>query len=301
MRDSTQVLAPLRYDHVDVFSPRPYSGNSLAVFADAAELKPTQMALITREHPDLRVNLLVEPTEPLTYRARVFDVAGELDFAGHPLLGAACVLHARANASDSCRWTLRLRARSVTVETSARSPARFSAVLNQGAAQFLGTPRDDQRREIASWFSLDANDLDPALPPEVISTGLRYLILPVRGRALERARICRPDLDARLAALGAQFAYLFDAHDMEGRHWNNDGLLEDVATGSGAGCVAAYLRRRNRIGSGESATLRQGRFLGRPSEILLRAHGAGTDVHRVEVGGDVSIVGCGWLSTLPAN
>jgi trans-2,3-dihydro-3-hydroxyanthranilate isomerase len=119
------------------------------------------------------------------------------------------------------------------------------------------------------------------------------------GRALERARICRPDLDARLAALGAQFAYLFDANDMEGRHWNNDGVLEDIATGSGAGCVAAYLRRRNRIGSGTTATLKQGRFLGRPSEILLRAHGEGTDISRVEVGGDVSLVGCGWLNSVP--
>ena len=54
------------------------------------------------------------------------------------------------------------------------------------------------------------------LPPEVVSTGLRYLILPVRGRALERARIARPDLEARLAALGAQFAYLFEATDLEG-------------------------------------------------------------------------------------
>ena len=293
------MLAPLRYDHVDVFSPRPYSGNSLAVFADAAELKATQMALITRELRHFESVFLEATADAFTYQARVFDLAGELDFAGHPLLGAACALHARAKGAEACRWALRLRARSVTVETFARSASRFSAVMNQGAAQFLGSPREDQRRDIAAWFALDASDLDPTLPPEVVSTGLRYLIVPVRGRALERARIARPDLEARLAALGAQFAYLFDATDLEGRHWNNDGVLEDVATGSGAGCVAAYLRRRNRIGSGESVTLRQGRFVGRPSEIILRAHGDGTDISRVEVGGEVALVGCGWLNSVP--
>jgi predicted PhzF superfamily epimerase YddE/YHI9 len=45
--------------------------------------------------------------------------------------------------------------------------------------------------------------------------------------------------------------------------------------------------------------LRQGRFVGRPSEIILRAHGDGTDISRVEVGGEVSLVGCGWLNSVP--
>lgn len=293
------MLAPLRYDHVDVFSPRPYSGNSLAVFTEAGELKATQMAVITRELRHFESIFLEATADASTFKARVFDLAGELDFAGHPVLGAACVLHARVKGPEVSRWILRLRARSVTVETTARSASRFSATLNQGAAQFLGCPKDEQRRDIASWFSLDAGDLDPTLPPEVVSTGLRYLILPVRGRALERASIRPPDLEARLGALGAQFAYLFDVSDLEGRHWNNDGMLEDVATGSGAGCVAAYLRRRNRVGNGESITLRQGRFLGRPSELILRAYGEGTEITRVDVGGEVSLVGCGWLSSVP--
>jgi predicted PhzF superfamily epimerase YddE/YHI9 len=86
---------------------------------------------------------------------------------------------------------------------------------------------------------------------------LRYLVLPVRSEALARARIARTDLDARLANLGAQFAYLLDARTLEARHWNNDGIVEDVATGSGAGCAAAYLRRHGLIPDGEAATLRQ--------------------------------------------
>ena len=71
------------------------------------------------------------------------------------------------------------------------------------------------------------------------------------------------------------------------------------AGGSGAGCAAAYLRRHGQIPDGEAATLRQGRFTGRPSEILLRAHGAGSDIRSVEVGGDVALVGEGRLDVLP--
>lgn len=286
----------VRYHHVDVFTPVPYRGNSLAVFPDTAGLDTSQLAAITRELRHFESVFLFRDND--AWRARVFDLEGELDFAGHPVLGAACVLHDLHGADDEARWSIRLTARTVSVRTR-RGPDSFAALLDQGAAEFVGEPAGVTRGELASWFALAGADLDPVLPPEVVSTGLRYLILPVRAGALDRARISVSDLDTRLAALGAQFAYLVDAAGMEGRHWNNDGLLEDVATGSAAGCVAAYLRRHERLGDGATAVLRQGRFLGRDSEITIRAHGAGTEVPSVVVGGDVVLVGTGTLLRLP--
>lgn len=291
---------PLPYVHVDVFSPRPYGGNSLAVFPDAAGLTGGQMAAITRELRHFE-SIFLEPDGDGACRARVYDLAGELDFAGHPVIGAAYVLHARLGdgAPAAARWTMRLNARTVTVETARRAPDRFAAMLDQGAAGFLGAPPAGRLEEIASWFSLAPDDLDAGLAPEVVTTGLRYLVLPVRGAALARARIAPADLEAKLAELGAQFAYLLDAEALEGRHWNNDGVVEDVATGSGAGCAAAYLRRHGRLGDGETAVLRQGRFVGRPSEITIRAHGRDGTVRSVEVGGEVALVGGGRLDVLP--
>ena len=90
-----------------------------------------------------------------------------------------------------------------------------------------------------------------------------------------------------LDGYGAQFAYVLDAETLEGRHWNNDGILEDVATGSAAGCVAAFLLRHGRAGDGEERSLAQGRFAGRPSRIAITAHGSPGAVRRVTVGGDV--------------
>ncbi|MGW7041401.1 PhzF family phenazine biosynthesis protein [Streptomyces avermitilis] len=287
----------MRYLHVDVFSPEPYSGNGLAVFPDSAELSEKQMMRITQEMRHFEsVFLAPDHTGEQTWDARVFDLTEELDFAGHPLIGAACVLHALYGTCDTETWRLRLKARTVDVTTQRRAAGRYTSTLDQGPASFLDRPHIP---ELASWLSLDADDLDPDLPPEVLSTGLRYLVVSVRGDALERARISR-DLEAPLAALGAQFAYLLDATAMEGRHWNNDGILEDVATGSGAGCAAAYLRRHGRIGDGEIAILRQGRFTGRPSQMTISAHGQGQDIHSVTVGGDVAFVAEGHLRELPA-
>ena len=44
-----QPLVTLTYQHVDVFSPLPYSGNSLAVFLDCPSLTVEQMRRITQE------------------------------------------------------------------------------------------------------------------------------------------------------------------------------------------------------------------------------------------------------------
>lgn len=290
----------LDYVHVDVFSPRPYSGNSLAVFTDSTGLSSEQMSLITKELRHFESIFLVQEGER-EFHARVYDLVEELGFAGHPVIGAACVLHDRLglDALDTQRWTLRLKARTVTVETERRAPRRYFAMLDQGRAEFGCVPPSQRHADIASWFSLRETDLAPGSAPEVVSTGLRYLVVPVREKALARARISIHDLDRKLAELGAEFAYLFDPEAIHGRHWNNDGLIEDVATGSGAGCVAAYMRRHELLADGEAATLRQGCFVGRPSEITIKTHGEGTQVHSVLVGGDVSLVGAGRLDVLP--
>jgi PhzF family phenazine biosynthesis protein len=290
----------MHYLHVDVFTGLPYSGNSLAVFPDRTALSGAQMLRITQELRHFE-SIFLAPDEAAggsAWQARVFDLFEELDFAGHPVIGAACVLHALHGTGERETWTLRLKDRTVEVTTRRRGIGRYASVLDQGRASFLGRQDPARAKDLAAWFSLDADDLDPDLPPEVVSTGLRYLVLPVREGALARAHI-GTDITGQLAALGAQFAYLLDASALEARHWNNDGLTEDVATGSGAGCAAAYLRRHSRIGDGESATLRQGRFTGRPSEMTISAHGHGEEIHSVRVGGEVAFVGEGRLKVLP--
>ncbi|MFI6323514.1 PhzF family phenazine biosynthesis protein [Nonomuraea sp. NPDC050556] len=269
---------PIEYHHVDVFADRPYTGNSLAVFVDPPPLSSTQMLTITQELRHFETIFVTETS------VRVFDLVEELDFAGHPLLGAAAVL-----GRPSVTFTLRDgREVEVTVDGS-------QALLDQGRPSFI--PSSPIVSEVAEAMGLHASDL---LEPEVISTGLRYLVIPVRGGdALARAQITHPDLTSFLAGLGAQFAYLLDISAVEGRHWNNDGVLEDVATGSAAGCAAAYLLRHGHIAAGEKVSLSQGRFTGRPSTITITAYGTSDSVTRVTVGGNVAKVGTGTLSVAP--
>ncbi|MEU7901232.1 PhzF family phenazine biosynthesis protein [Nonomuraea sp. NPDC049152] len=290
------------YHHVDVFADRPYTGNSLAVFVDPPQLDAERMLRVTQELRHFETIFVRRQDAPGVVRARVFDLLEELDFAGHPVLGAAAVLHERAGAKpgEERAWTFELKAGTVRVTTYGERPGQVSALLDQGRPVFVPEKAPLERAAVAEAFGLAEDDLDAGLPLEIVSTGLRYLIVAVRdGDALARARIRHPDLGGVLERLGAQFAYVLDAGAVEGRHWNNDGVLEDVATGSAAGCVAAYLLRHGRARDGQELSLAQGRFTGRPSRIAITAHGTADDVRRVTVGGGVASVGTGSLRVLP--
>lgn len=288
-------MNPLQYLHVDVFAPRAYSGNSLPVFIGPADLEAGQMLAITRELRHFEAIFLTPTDRAGVYRTRVFDLFDELPFAGHPIIGAAAALHHTTSSNDVAEWTFELPARAVTVATS-RTSAGYSAQLDQGEGIFFGESKD--RAMIAGAFALAADDLNPALPIAIVSTGLRYLIVPVKPRALERATI-RHDITDLVTRAGAEYAVLFDEAALEVRHWNNDGVIEDVATGSAAGTIGAYRLRYCGAKSGETFLLNQGRFTGRPSQIEVQPHGTPDSVHRVKVGGHVMIVGRGTLEARP--
>jgi PhzF family phenazine biosynthesis protein len=291
------------YHHVDVFATAAYSGNSLAVFISPPPLTAGQMSTITRELRHFETIFVRRSGNEGVVDARVFDLCEELDFAGHPVLGAAAVLHALDAAADERReWTFRLPAATVQVTTNGQPDGRVAVLMAAARPELVSRLSAEDRPLIAAALGLVVDDLDEVLPPEVWSTGLRYLVVSVRdGEALVRARIAHSDLTGFLEGYGAQFAYVLDAAAVEGRHWNNDGVLEDVATGSAAGCVAAYLMRHGRARGGERLTLSQGRFVGRPSTLAITAYGTAGSIERVTVGGDVVLVGNGSLHVLPSE
>jgi trans-2,3-dihydro-3-hydroxyanthranilate isomerase len=285
---------------VDVFTSRPFSGNSLSVFPEGRGLSGDQMLAITQELRHFESVFLEQRDGTTVVRARVFDLTRELDFAGHPLMGAAAVLHTlRAPAALSALWSFELPTKMVPA-TSRRDGDAVHVEIDQGCPEFGPALPTQEASAFARALNLDPGDLSDLAPAQVVSTGLRYLVLPLR-RGLERARIVAADFEAMLADVGAEFAYVLDVEALEGRHWNNDGLVEDVATGSGAGTAAAFLAQARRVPCNAPFTLRQGRFTGRPSELTLTPVGEPAALTSIRVGGHVARVGTGTLERLPTE
>ena len=277
----------------DVFAELPMTGNSLSVLLHEEPLDPQLMQALTCELRQFETVFVRPTSETNRFETHVFDLTRELNFAGHPLLGAAAVLHDALRDSDRESLLLQIHGRDVPLRSRRLGPGALHVSMDQGTPVFGATASPAQTERALAAFSLTAANLAPDLAPTV-STGLRYLVLPISS-GLAEAQIVHPQLERLLTELDAEFAYLLDVHTREGRHWENDGSLEDIATGSAAGAAGAFLVASNLAKANTTIVLRQGRFLGRPSEMHVRVHSHAGAISNIEIAGPVAIIANGVL------
>jgi len=258
----------MKYYHVDVFTDKPYSGNGLTVFNDTHKLEKSLMQTITKEMRQFE-SIFLSKIYSNTFRAFIFTMEEELGFAGHPVIGAAAVIHdLYSKEKDQNTWTIQLNAKSVVVKT-VRYDSYYSAQMNQGKAEFGTILTKEQEQDFLSYLNLSNEDKFATLPFQVVTTGLPYLILPIDKKALSKVKVIVPDLANKLEQINAKFFYILNVENIQGRTWDNFGLVEDIATGSAAGPVGAYLVKNNLANLDEQIILKQGDFLERPSKIKI--------------------------------
>jgi trans-2,3-dihydro-3-hydroxyanthranilate isomerase len=124
---------------------------------------------------------------------------------------------------------------------------------------------------------------------------LSFRVLAPVNKDLNAAPIVRPEFEKLLARFGAKFVYVFDVNRKEGRTWDNDGRVEDIATGSAAGPAGAYLVTHGLVSPAQTIEISQGRFVGRPSTLFLVAQEDTQGQINVKVAGDASIFARGQL------
>lgn len=281
----------MQYFHVVVFAEKPLQGNGLTVVFPPLDMVKTAGLLALAQEFKQFESIFLYRKKPGLARARIFTVEEELAFAGHPLLGAAAVLH-ELDYPGAAQAELKLvLSRSEVVLRSKRLPGSFQVEMDLGKTQFSRVLSPTARNIVAAALNLGAEDLHGAYPLEVASNGLPYLLVPVRQR-LEEARIVAPDFAELLASWGAKFVYLFQPETLEGRTWDNRGLVEDVATGSAAAPLCSYLVRHGCCQKEERIAISQGRYVGRPSRIYGWVAKNGT----VTIQGDVAFFASGILS-----
>lgn len=288
----------LDYFVVDVFSQTALKGNPLAVVMNTGNLTAERMQAIAREFNLSETTFVerraAEVEEREGVRVRIFTTQEELPFAGHPTLGTASVL--RLTAPETVLQdtvTLALQVGAV--------PVRFAGdglfgEMTQRDPEF-GDELD--AKEVARLAGLDEEDLDPSLPPQVVSTGTAFAIVALKShQALARLNVSQHEATAWLRARGARWFYVLGPTGGDEPAWRarmqfNGG--EDPATGSAAGCAIGYLVERGAVAPGKRVHLRQGVEMGRPSELYLSAQVRLAQVSDVRVGGSTVLVAKGRL------
>ena len=285
----------LPFHIVDVFAERKYAGNQLAVVLDANGLTDDEMQGITREFGFSETSfVLSRESKDGGYPVRIFTPGGEIPFAGHPTLGTAAVIRGEYLSPDADEVALDVAA--------GRIPVTFGDVLwmRQRPPEF-GDIQDPTL--VARTIGLETADLGARYPIQVVSTGLPAIIIPLENlNALKRCRLDRERYRELADAAGSTNLYAFcpEPHeaenDLAARMFADDlGVPEDPATGSAAGCLAAYLAEHRYLGDGPvDVRLEQGYEICRPSLLNLRVEKTAGET-TVHVGGKVRMVAKGEL------
>jgi trans-2,3-dihydro-3-hydroxyanthranilate isomerase len=295
-----------RFVRVDVFTKKPFGGNPLAVFPEAEGLTPREMQLLAKEM-NLSETTFVLPASKgsgADFRVRIFVPDKEIPYAGHPTLGTFYVLAREGRIKLKGPLTtvkMESLAGVLPVEIHSAGGKITKVVTVQKKPEFGRIYRDAEAELLAKALALDKSDVHPKAPPQLVSTGLPWVIMPLKNRkAVERAS-GNASLFAEASKMMPKdvadiYVTCLDPVDRSSTTHSrglclvNRNIVEDPATGSASGCLGSYLvhwklvpiERVTRI------TNEQGYEIGRPSKIDIKV---GTsrkgDIESVRVGGPV--------------
>ncbi|WP_228370734.1 PhzF family phenazine biosynthesis protein [Candidatus Korobacter versatilis] len=288
------ILVPMTartfaYQQLDVFTNQPLQGNMLAVFTDARGLSDAEMQAIAKE-TNLSETTFILPRDAETearegVKVRIFTVEEELQFAGHPTLGTAYLLH---QSDDSDQVTLDLKVGKIPVTFTRDAQGLAFGEMRQRDPEF-GQVHDDAVA-IARIAGIRLDDIDASLPIQTVSTGMPFVIVPIRTlAALRNLRFNWQAASDYLAKTDGKFFY-FVSEETEQKTSSLHARMifyngEDPATGSAAGCCAAWAVQHGVVASDAQAIIEQGIEMKRASYIHFRATKRNESVSNVRVGG----------------
>jgi trans-2,3-dihydro-3-hydroxyanthranilate isomerase len=293
------------YVRVDVFAKRPFQGNPLAVFTDARGLTSREMQLLAREMNLSETTFALPPgrSSPADARVRIFTPDAEIPYAGHPTIGTFFVLakdHRIRTKEGMTVAMMEAKAGVLPVEIFVRRGVVTRVVTVQSKPVFGPVFQDTAL--LAEALSLRTSDLDEgSAPPQLVSTGLPWLIAPVNSRkALERVSVNVQAFAKVVKRLpkGVVDIYATALDPVDRRATSHSrgfslvsgNIVEDPATGSASGCLGAYLVQRGLVDVKPRTRMmnEQGFEIGRPSSISVEVRCAPDgSIESVRVGGSV--------------
>ena len=283
------------YFEVDVFAAEPFSGNPLAVVADAGDLSTEQMQRIANWTNFSETAFILPATKPQAdYRLRIFTPFEELLFAGHPTLGTARTWRELGN-EPQVRGEI-IQECGLGLVTVREEAIRNADEEKQTIFSFATPPQrrsgplsDDELAAACRSLNIDAFAV---IEHAWADNGPGWCILQLRDADAVRSVHPASDRIPRVGIVGLEDDPAPGEALYEVRAFTAE--FEDPVTGSFNGCVAQFLRERELVP--HSYTCQQGSQLGRAGIIHVFDDG-----QEIWIGGSVDIRVTGTLNSHRPN
>ncbi|HVQ44605.1 MAG TPA: PhzF family phenazine biosynthesis protein [Candidatus Saccharimonadia bacterium] len=250
---------------VNAFTANGRNGNPAGVVLGADALDERQM-LAVASGLGLSETAFVSQSDRATRKVRFFTPTTEVDLCGHATIATWSLLHKLGELSVGT-YTQETKAGLLKVEIQNEG----LVFMEQTRAAFFDKVEPP---EVAGMLGIKASDFHASLHPQIVSTGIRDLLVPLIDKSV-LARL-RPNLDA--------IADFSRRHDISGFHvfalLENeqslasarnfapaDGIPEECATGTSNGALLCYLKNERTLPQREIYRVEQGEAMGRLSYI----------------------------------
>jgi trans-2,3-dihydro-3-hydroxyanthranilate isomerase len=293
----------MRFFIMDVFGNDKYSGNQLATFFDFGKLSTDEMQNIAREI-NFSETTFITSAEKVNdgFNVRIFTPATEIDFAGHPTLGTAHIISNYLSKDSSGLIKLNYRVGQIPVLIE-----KEIVWMRQNQPKFGHNLVN--KLLLAQTLGLTINDFDNRYPIVEVTTGLPFTIVPLKTMdALKKAKVDLMRYNDFIEKTLAKGILIYTCETYEKHHDISSrvfveylGIPEDPATGSGTGCLAAYLLKYNVFSSNHiELIVGQGYEINRPSELRINSE-LKNGVYDINIGGKVIEIADGDWKTKQAS
>jgi trans-2,3-dihydro-3-hydroxyanthranilate isomerase len=277
-----------QYYIVDVFGSEKYSGNQLCVFTSAENLSSEEMQGIAREINFSETTFITGYNIDLKlFDIRIFTPYNEIPFAGHPTLGTAYI--ASQSFLDSFKGTLYLNLQVGKIPVQIDDKLLWMCQIQPDFGQIFDA------EIFAKILNIDISDIQPDLPIEVVSTGLPFIIVPLKNlRAIKKAKLNTSLVQKLLNNSNTKEIMIFSTESYQkddkisARVFVPEfGIPEDAATGSANGCLSAYLLKNNVFNTDTiNLSVGQGYEMNRPSTLYHKSS-VDNGKYNINIGGMV--------------
>jgi trans-2,3-dihydro-3-hydroxyanthranilate isomerase len=267
------------YDQIDVFSLDGRDGNPCAVVDERGLPLLTNAARqAIAAQSGFSEAVFIGEAQGADFGLRIFSPGQEMDFAGHPVIAAAFSLDDRGQgARDKREISFELRDGSCVAAALARDASGAPLFWMTQKPPVFGARCD--AAEAAAMLGLEAGALLPGLQPQVVSTGLPALMIPLASIEVLRRAAFQEEAFARFRAAAAPGCFCVHAFCLEGFTPQGQAAArnfapaadggEDPFTGSSWGAAVCYAAEGGLLES-DAWRVEQGHPMGRPGFGLLR-------------------------------
>ena len=251
---------------MDSFSDRIFGGNQAGVVLADKALEPAVMQQVAAELKHSETAFVWQTEEG--NRLRYFTPAGEVDLCGHATVAVFALLRRLGRIEDGTHKA-RTRAGALEIEVSGET-----VWMDMAPPKTLGILPEESWEELYGAYGLTLEDRPADLPPEIVSTGLADIMMPVRDhetllRAVQDERTVT-ELSRRFDVTGVHMFCLGEGAVYCSNFAPLYDIPEECATGTSNGALTYYLYERSLVEPERENLFLQGEHMERPSRILSR-------------------------------